>query len=339
VLALSTIITSPPPPSIAHSHARSYLLLRHSPSNARAIATNSDAAASLPSALTPNGNSNLTTTLTYSALFSPTSVTGANGATQSEAYDGYNRPAYTTSVDGAITNYSHSFGPNTQTASISTTVNNNNTTTTHWRKTIFDGFGRTISVQTGHDSTTVNTVDTVYGACGCSPLGKAIKVSMPYGPGETEVWTTYIYDASGRQLTSTAPDGSVTTTSYSGNSVTTTDPAGAWKTNVMDAFGNIVAVYEPDPTTGTTTSNSPVTNYTYNGANQLTNVSMIRGGITQTRTFTYSGSDLTSETTPDGTVTYTTTTITSPPAPTPRAGRRNTATTATSASPRSATTS
>jgi RHS repeat-associated protein len=174
------------------------------------------------------------------------------------------------------------------------------------RTTTFDGFGRAIKLQTGHDSTTVNTVDTVYGACGCSPLGKVVKVSLPYGPGETEVWTTYTYDASGRQLTSTAPDGSVTTTSYSGNSVTTTDPAGAWKTNVTDAFGNLIAVYEPDPATGTTTSNSPVTFYTYNGANQLVGVSMTRAGVTQNRTFAYSGSDLASETTPEaGTVTYT----------------------------------
>ena len=68
---------------------------------------------------------------------------------------------------------------------------------------------------------------------------------MPYGGGETEAWTTYTYDGSGRQLTSTVPDGSVTTIAYAGNSVTTTDPAGIWKKNVMDAFGNLTAVYEP----------------------------------------------------------------------------------------------
>ena len=104
--------------------------------------------------------------------------------------------------------------------------------------------------------------------------------------------------------TSTVPDGSVTTIAYAGNSVTTTDPAGIWKKNVMDAFGNLTAVYEPDPATGSATT-GPVTNYTYNGANQLTNVSMVRGTLTQTRTFTYSGLDLASETTPEaGTVTY-----------------------------------
>jgi RHS repeat-associated protein len=173
------------------------------------------------------------------------------------------------------------------------------------RTTTYDGFGRTIKVQTGHDSTTVYTVDTVYGACGCSPLGKVVKVSMPYGPGETEVWTTYTYDGSGRQLTSAVPDGSVTATSYSGNSVTATDPAGAWKTNVMDAFGNLTTVYEPDPATGSP-STGPATYYAYNGANQLTSVYMLRGGVAQTRAFTYNGSDMLTETTPEaGTVTYT----------------------------------
>ena len=217
----------------------------------------------------------------------------------------------------AAPTFSYTYAPNTQTATFTTTAtcppatgcasgSTTMTTGVQWRRLTFDGFGRTIKVETGHDSNVlVNTVDTVYGACGCSPLGKVIKTSMPYGPGETEVWTTYTYDASGRQLTSTAPDGSVTTTSYSGNSVTTTDPAGIWKTNVVDAFGNLSAVNEPDPATGSS-STGPVTNYTYNGANQLTNVSMTRSGITQNRTFAYNGSDLISETTPEaGTVAYT----------------------------------
>ncbi len=266
------------------------------------VATSSSTGASLPATLTPNGNGNLASNMTYSGSYALTSVSGANGANQSVSYDAYNRPGQATSVDGAITAYTYTYAPNTQTATISTTVNN--TTTTQWRRTTFDGFGRAIKVETGHDGTTYNTVDTVYGACGCSPLGKVMRVSMPYAAGETEVWTTYTYDGSGRQLTSTVPDGSVTATAYAGNSVTTTDPAGIWKKNVTDAFGNLTAVYEPDPATGSATT-GPVTNYTYNGANQLTNVSMVRGTLTQTRTFTYSGSDLASETTPEaGTVTY-----------------------------------
>ena len=271
------------------------------------LATSGSTGGSLPALLTPNGTANLATSMNYALSFAPTSVTGANGATQSMIYDGFGRPSYATSVDGAATSYTYAYNPTTQTASISTstTTNGTTTTTTQWRVTTYDGFGRTIKVQTGHDSTTVNTVDTVYGACGCSPLGKVVKVSMPYGPNDTEVWTTYTYDGSGRQLTSTVPDGSVTTTSYSGNSVSATDPAGIWKTNVTDAFGNLVAVYEPDPASGSPTT-GPATYYAYNGANQLVSTSMARGGVTQTRTFTYNGSDMLTETTPEaGTVTYT----------------------------------
>jgi len=127
-------------------------------------------------------------------------------------------------------------------------------------------------------------------------------VSMPYGPGETEVWTTYAYDVSGRQLTATRPDGSVTTNIYTGNSVKVTDAAGKYKTYTNDAAGNLLTVVEPDPNS----SGTLPTYYAYNAANQLTQVSMTRSGVTQTRNFTWSGSDLASSSNPENrTVTYT----------------------------------
>jgi YD repeat-containing protein len=73
----------------------------------------------------------------------------------------------------------------------------------------------------------------------------------------------------------------------------------------MDAFGNLSSVYEPDPTTGSP-STGPATHYAYNGANQLTNVYLTLAGVAQNRTFTYNGSEMLAETTPEaGTVTYT----------------------------------
>ena len=116
----------------------------------------------------------------------------------------------------------------------------------------------------------------------------------------------YTYDASGRTLSVTQPDGSATTYAYQGNTVTVTDPAGKWKKFTMDAFGNLTTVQESDPVLGTVT-----TNYTFDILNHLTQVSMPRGSNTQTRTFNYaSGSTVTglllSVTTPEkGTVTYT----------------------------------
>ena len=130
--------------------------------------------------------------------------------------------------------------------------------------------------------------DTRYGACACSPLGKMVAQSLPYAYGGSPVWTAYTYDGSGRTVKSVKPDGSTTTYLYSGNNNTTTDPAGKWKPFTSDAFGDLIIVTEPDPASNT--GGTVATNYTYNGASQLTQVSMPRGSITQTRTFTWSGS-------------------------------------------------
>ncbi len=84
------------------------------------------------------------------------------------------------------------------------------------------------------------------------------------------------------------------------------DPASKWKGFVIDAFGNLVVVQQPDPALG-----NVATSYTYDVLNHLTSVSMPRGSTTQTRTFNYnSGTTVTallqSATNPEnGTVTYT----------------------------------
>jgi YD repeat-containing protein len=229
---------------------------------------------------------------TYASSWSVTSMTGPNGAQSTTTYDSYGRPSQSTIPDGATTTYTYTYNPPTQTA----TVNG------RWQTTTLDGFGRTLRVQKGNGSTVVSTVDTQYAPCACSPLGKMWRVSQPYAPGATPVWTTYTYDGSGRTLTVTAPDGaSVTRYAYQGNSTTVTDPAGKWKTTTVDAYGNAILVTEPNPAGGNFS-----TSYTYTPVNQLATVSMARGGVTQTRTFTYNGWDLVSATNPEnGTVTYT----------------------------------
>jgi RHS repeat-associated protein len=289
--------------------------------NTMSLSTSTSTNYSLPGVLTPNGNSNLATSISYAASFAVTSVAGPNGATTNTNYDQFGRPASSTSTDGAVTSYSYTYSPNpnTQTATIGTT-------TTQWKKTTLDGFGRTLSVQTGHDNSTsdVAEVDTQYAACACSPLGKLWRVSLPYAPGNAPSsdptvkvgWTTSTYDGSGRTLTVTKPDGtSVTTYSYptsvtdpvgnnwQGNFTKTVDPAGAWKIQQTDSFGNLIRVLEPNPA-GTNLA-WLVTTYSYTVLNQLSQVQMTRNGVTQTRTFQYTGTDLTSSTNPEsGTVTY-----------------------------------
>jgi YD repeat-containing protein len=147
-------------------------------------------------------------------------------------------------------------------------------------------------------------METEYGPCACSPLGKVSRVSRPYAPGATPVWTSYQYDSRGRTTRVTLPDGSVTVYEYTGNTVKVTDPAGKWKKQVTDALGNLVQVLEPDPATG---ADLP-TNYTYDMFDRLVQVSMPRGGVTQIRTWTYDPTTLrlASKTEPEtGTTTYT----------------------------------
>jgi YD repeat-containing protein len=127
---------------------------------------------SLPGVLTPNGNSNLATSVSYSSFFAVNSLVGPNGATTTTNYDAYGRPASTSVPDGATTTYTYSYNPNVQTATLTDAQG------TRWTKTTYDGFGRTISVVKGHDNVTASEVDTQYAPCACSPLGKMSQVSQ-----------------------------------------------------------------------------------------------------------------------------------------------------------------
>ncbi len=240
----------------------------------------------------------LSSSMSYTAALGVNSATGPNGDNLAIAYDANNRPHTTTAPTGAVTTFTYNDS--------ATPPNKIATTNGHWVQTNMDGFGRPIRTITGNGTTTVSTVDTQYVPCGCSPIGKVGQTSAPYAPNGAVYWTTNTYDGLGRTTQMELPDGSITHYSYSGNTVTVTDPANKTKTFTMDALGNLTQVQEPDPTLGTVS-----TNYTYDMLNHLTNVSMPRGSNTQTRTFNYLtgttvGIDLLSATNPEnGTVTYT----------------------------------
>ena len=261
-------------------------------------ALSADTSYSLPGTLTPQGNANLATSVTYDGSWAVTSVTGPNGAQGTTTYDQFGRPQKTKIPDGAETNYTYAY------AGVAGATANQQTATlgARFKRTTLDGFGRVTRVESGHDATTVSQVDTQYAPCGCSPLMKLRRVSMPYAPGGTPVWAaTYGYDGSGRTLTVTAADGSVTRYTYIANQTTVTDPAGKWKLSVTDGLGNLTQVQEPNPAGGA----NLITNYTYDTMGHLTDVSMPRSTGTQTRHFVYTGSDMTSATNPEnGTVTY-----------------------------------
>jgi YD repeat-containing protein len=257
-----------------------------------------------PNTNNPTTDSLLQTSFTYTASYAPSSVLYPNpNDSASVTYDSVGRVATSTSRYGAVTSYTYYPAQNQTVAT--TPVG----TATRWQRTTTDGFGRTIRVESGSGTTagsgTLSTVETLYGACACSPLGKVVAVSLPFAPSETEVWTQYTYDGSGRTLSVRQPDGSYTTYVYTGNTTKVTDPANHWKQFTMDALGNLTTVAEPDPTNN---NNTLYSTYSYDVFSHVSGVSMTRGMAAQTRTFLYDATTarLNSVTTPEaGTVTYT----------------------------------
>jgi RHS repeat-associated protein len=143
-------------------------------------------------------------------------------------------------------------------------------------QTIYDGLGRTTEARQYEGGTNYTAVQTQYDA-----LGRAFKVSNPFRPlppdNEIAVWTTSAFDALGRVISITTPDGSAATSSYSGNTVTATDQIGKQRKSVSDALGRITQVYE-DPA-----GLNYLTSYSYDVLNDLVTVNQ----GSQTRTFAY----------------------------------------------------
>src|SRR5690606_31966658 len=94
-----------------------------------------------------------------------------------------------------------------------------------------DGLGRPVKTESGGSNWDIKTLtETEYEPCACSPIGKMKRVSLPYAPGGTPLWSTYTYDALGRTLSVALPNGGgVTTYEYVKNTVKVTDAAGKWK--------------------------------------------------------------------------------------------------------------
>jgi len=161
-------------------------------------------------------------------------------------------------------------------------------------KVVYDQMGRTKEARQYEGGDNYVVTETQYDA-----LGRPFKISNPYRlwQSETALWTTQAFDALGRVTSVTTPDGSVVTTSYSGNSVTVTDQSGKKRKSLTDALGRLTDVFE-DPTPGLNYQ----TTYGYDVLDDLTTVTQ----GTQTRTFNYDSlKRLKSATNPEsGTVSY-----------------------------------
>jgi RHS repeat-associated protein len=109
-----------------------------------------------------------------------------------------------------------------------------------------------------------STTQTAYDA-----VGNALEVIDPLGH-----VTQMVYDALNRATMTIYPDVTAVSKAYTPASLVTTetDQAGSVTTHRYDAAARHIAIYQPDPVTGTKTVNSPLTQKGYDPVGNLTSV-------------------------------------------------------------------
>ncbi|HXP68610.1 MAG TPA: RHS repeat-associated core domain-containing protein [Candidatus Dormibacteraeota bacterium] len=233
------------------------------------------------------------------------SNTDLNNQTTTYTYDLMGRRTQTNLPDGgqvAIT-YGTTL-PITNVTTTKITASQNHVTTS-----VLDDLGHVKQSQVNSDPSGVVYADTTYDG-----LGRVATASNPYRSTSDPTYgtTTNQYDALGRTIKVTKPDGSFVTTAYCGSTTLVTDETAHWRRSATDALGRLVEVDEPNSLTATVNSNGCpgtgepiwVTSYSYDVVANLLGVT--QNGSRQ-RSFIYDSlSSLTSSTNPEaGTVLYT----------------------------------
>jgi RHS repeat-associated protein len=136
----------------------------------------------------------------------------------------------------------------------------------------YDGLGRQYLTNT--NGVLVNSTFNAF--------GKPVTQSTPHSGNETVYYTITTYDALGRALTVTAPDGTVITTIYDGLTTTVIDANSHSATTVTNILGRTLSV---TPSTG------PAVTYTYDALGNMLTAS--RGGVAMTQTYDNAGRKLT----------------------------------------------
>ena len=196
----------------------------------------------------------------WSAFGKRVSLTGPNGLTTTWHYDGFGRLKWETRADGTVTGKHYvncsSDCPFDSPFYVITTSSGSPTSTMY-----FDKVGREImAVHQGFNGVGI------YKKTEYDNLGRVLRTSRNYYPGETIYWTNYTYDVLGRVLSEINPDNSRTDIQYSGLTTTTindknqssiktkdsqgqlivsTDDANSTTAYDYDPFGNLLAVTGP----------------------------------------------------------------------------------------------
>ncbi|WP_320018251.1 RHS repeat-associated core domain-containing protein [Labilibaculum manganireducens] len=182
---------------------------------------------------------NQKTTFVRDALGQVTSETNFKSKTINYTYDKLGRQTQVALPDGEINNYSYSWDSNDgdYLHKLTTSSNVSPSTTEH-----FDAYGRSLRRGViglnGGWTYTDNEYDS---------KGQVSKQSVPYVAGGSKLWNIYAYDLYGRPTSVTEASGSVTSYSYSGNSVTTSK-AGRTSTKTSNARGDMVSSSDPGGT-------------------------------------------------------------------------------------------
>lgn len=241
----------------------------------------------------------------------PLSKTTNGILTVNYTYDSMLRPLTASSTGGGAVSWSYSpignVGTNTPATSSVSVLHAGSAQIT--QLTTLDWYGRTKEVSLS-DTGGNDLTDTGYDA-----NGNVVTVSNPYRSGGAEIYTTYLYDVLGRQVSVKEPDCSGATCSTKtaapyGNTTLLTDEAGHQRELFIDGLGRIAKVLEEDPS-GTTLDLE--TDYAYfanaSGSTYQTVVTQ-KGPISspqpRVRTFTYDTlGRVVSEVSPEaGTTTY-----------------------------------
>lgn len=247
---------------------------------------------SLPDSITtgPSGNAlSLTSNFSYDMLRGQVATSkDANGQTTSIAYDIDSRPTTTTLPDTSTVTRAYDDSSVNLSSSVSNSFNSLVTTTTI--------NGLTVSDQVQNGSAVVSTKTTTVDS-----LGRTISVSNPFGPTDTPIYTTYVYDPLGR-VTQVAPPGNTgsyanvygienttidsTTSPHMVVTVTSTDPAGKQRKRYTDGLG-LRQVDEPGETGGQAGSGS----ISISGTDQSVSVANGGGATAGTGSVTISGAE------------------------------------------------
>lgn len=208
-----------------------------------------------------------------------------------------------TNPGGVVTTYDYTSASGTPATGLSRAIVDTSTPSasgTLRSRFVFDGLGRVLRRSSLGPQNTWNATEIArdeMGRAAWTSQPESTGVNPPSGSLVAAHKTLYEYDALGRPVQVTLPDGTVTSMSYQGSRIATrisTIAAGAaTETPVAtreeyDSSGRLVAVTENvdlDPTGGA--EGEMTTSYTYDVGGRLASVSMPGAAGTQTRTFTY----------------------------------------------------